>query len=114
MKKIIVILLLILLILGITTVSKVLFQEGNPIPVFTGIGKLSFGGNEIVKISDSPRIYISKTSDGNYPLIELMKNDGWRFEEQLGAGHIFLKDESKLIITSVQYTRRYTIWKFSN
>jgi hypothetical protein len=95
-------------------VFPVLFQEGNPIPVLNGIIKLSTDRDKFVQISDNPQEYISKTSVYGIPLIDYMKADGWIFDEQAGSGYIFIKGNRQLTVTSVQYTRKYTIWKFDN
>jgi len=43
-----------------------------------------------------------------------MNKEGWEFVVQLGAGHIFSKDMDRLIITSVQYTRKYRVWTLTD
>lgn len=105
---------LIILIFGLITISPALFQEGNPIPVFKGMMKLSLNQDKIVQISDSPKKYISKTNIGENLLIKLLEKESWKFDEQLGAGYLFSKDENKLVVTSVQYTRKYKVWKFGD
>lgn len=111
MKKTIIILLIIILLAGIIVGFPVIFQEGNPLPILKGIIKLGVSDDNIVQISNEPRVYISKASVRNIPLIELIGKEGWNFEEQLGSGYIFSRDSKKLVVGSVQYTRRYRIWK---
>ncbi len=110
-KKKILIPLLIALILAFIVVYSVLFQEGNPIPIIKGITALN-KENEIVQISKNPEIYLTKTDKGSSSITNLMKNEGWKFEEQFGSGYIFSKDDNKVMITSTQYTGKYKIWKF--
>lgn len=86
-----------------------LFQEGNPIPILKGITALN-KKVDIVEISKEPKTYITKTDKGSSPITKLMEREGWKFEEQLGAGYIFSKDDNKLIITSTEYTGKYMIW----
>ena len=114
MKKVIIFLLSVTLILGLVIVSPVLFQEGNPIPILKGIVELSSSDDKIIKISETPQRYLSKTNVGDTPLIELMDKEGWEFVEQLGAGYIFSKVSDKLIITSVQYTGKYRVWTLTD
>lgn len=111
MKKAIFIILSVIVIFGLIKISPVLFQEGNPIPIFAGVMKLSSSEDKIVQISDTPPKYISKTRTGKSPLIGLVEKEGWKFDEQLGAGFIFSKADNRLVVTSVQYTGNYTIWK---
>lgn len=110
MKRKILILFLVIFILGFMRVSPVLFQEGNPIPVVKGIVELSLNDNDIVQVSNDSKKYLTKTSVGNAPIIELMNKEGWEFQEQLGAGYIFIKDGDRIIIESVQYTGKYKVW----
>ncbi|HZK52947.1 MAG TPA: hypothetical protein VFC84_01895 [Desulfosporosinus sp.] len=111
MKRTILILLSVFILLGLIIVSSVLFQEGNPIPILKGIVELSSSDDKIIQISETPQRYLSKTNVGNAPLIELMDKEGWKFVEQLGAGYIFSKDGDRLIITGVQYSGEYIVWK---
>lgn len=101
----------VIIILAFIAIYPVLFQEGNPLPILKGITALNIKKSEIVQISDEPRIYLTKTEEGVYPVTELMEREGWKFDEQLGAGYIFSKDNSELIVESTQYTGKYTIWK---
>lgn len=101
----------VIIILAFIAVYPVLFQEGNPLPILKGITALNIKKSEIVQISDEPRIYLTKTEEGVSPVTELMEREGWKFDEQLGAGYIFSKDNSELIVESTQYTGKYTIWK---
>lgn len=43
-----------------------------------------------------------------------MDEEGWKFDEQGGYGYIFAKEDNILIVTRVQYTRKYMIWKVLN
>ena len=113
-KKVILIVLLIVLIVGFVIIYPVLFQEGNPLPIIKGIIKLSSSNSDIIKISDEPQIYITKTDKDKTPVIKLMDEEGWKFDEQGGSGYVFSKEDNILIVTRVQYTRKYMIWKVLN
>lgn len=113
-KKIILILLLVILVFGFIMIYPVLFQEGNPLPILKGIIELSFTNSYIIKISDEPQIYITKTNKGNSPIIELMEKEGWKFGNQAGSGYLFSKGGNKKVISSVQYTSKYIIWEIPN
>ena len=112
-RKIIHFSLVTLLVLSYIFSFPLLFQEGNPIPLLRGIIRLSTNEEEIIKVSEEPLRYTSATRQGNAPLISLMEDEGWLFQEQLGAGHVFSRENTVLIVTSTQYTRTYTIWTFS-
>lgn len=111
MKKSLIILLIVILLVGIISGSPVILQEGNPLPILGGIIKLGVSDDNIVQISNEPRVYISKESVGNISLVELIEKEGWKFEEQIGSGYIFSKDMKKIVVGSVQFTRKYRIWK---
>lgn len=113
-KKIFFIMFLSILIIRILIIYPILFQEGNPIPIIKGIISLSFGSSDIVKISDEPQRYITKTTKDSTPIIELMDNEGWKFDDQAGSGYIFSKGDNIIIVSSVQYTGKYRIWKIPN
>lgn len=104
------IVLVILIILAIVT-YPVLFQEGNALPILKGVISLN-KNNDLIQISKEPKIYISKTDKGSFPMIKLIEAEGWKFEDQFGAGYVFSKEDTKLTITSRQYTGKYTIWEF--
>lgn len=108
-NKILIIILIIVISLFIL-VSPVLFQEGNPMFILKGIIALD-NENDIVKISDEPQKYLTKTDYNSSPIITLFEEEGWTLEDQLGSGYIFSKDGSKTIVIGTQYTKKYTIWE---
>ncbi len=101
--------LFIIIIAGIYF-APIIFQEGNPIPIFIGIVKLNTSEDSLVQISHNPDRYISKSSNGREEILGLMKENGWTFTEQGGSGYFFVKDEFKRVVTARQYTRKYVIW----
>ena len=93
--------------------GKVIFQEGNPIPLISSIIKLEFSKVEYMKYSDAPDKYISEVkADGeNYKVMkDFMKEKGWAFKEQMGSGFIFEKDGKLMAIGTRQYTKKYFLW----
>lgn len=113
-KKIILIVLLVIVVFGFIRIYPILLQEGNPLPILKGIIELNFSSSDMVKISDEPQRYITKTDKGNSPTIELMEKKGWKFDDQAGSGYIFSKDDNRKTISSGQYTRKYIIWEIPN
>lgn len=101
---------IILVILAIVT-YPLLLQEGNPLAILKGIMTLN-KNNDLIQISKEPKIYLSKTNKASSPMIKLMEEEGWKCEDQFGSGYIFSKEDTKLIITSRQYTGKYTMWEF--
>lgn len=77
-RRPIIILVSAILILGLIKISPVLFQEGNPVPILKGIVELSTSNDKIIQISERPQRYLTKTSVGDTPLIDLMNKEGCR------------------------------------
>jgi len=113
-RRPIIILVSVILILGLIKISPVILQEGNPVPILKGIVELSTSDDKIIQISENPQRYLTKTSAGDTPLIDLMNKEGWEFVEQMGAGYVFSKAGDRLVITSVQYTGEYRIWTLAD
>ena len=109
-SRTIIIVLSFLLILS-TVIYTALFQEDNVIPIIKGIIHLN-RDNSIAEISKEPKKYLTKSEQGSLPIVELMEDEGWQFDDQLGSGYIFSKDSKDLLIISRQYTRKYRIWEY--
>jgi hypothetical protein len=93
--------------------GKVIFQEGNPIPLISSIIKLEFSNEKYVKYSSVPDKYISevKADAESYKVMkDFMMEKGWTFKEQMGAGFIFEKDGELMAIGTRQYTKKYFLW----
>ena len=90
--------------------APILFQEGNPWPEIKGILKLTFGGLEMVKISDLDNMYLTKSQNGFMAVDAFMKNKGYEFSEQMGSGYFYESSNKNVVITRRQYSRFYAIW----
>ncbi|MHB1419384.1 MAG: hypothetical protein ACYCX4_07290 [Bacillota bacterium] len=101
---------LIVILLLFWAESKVIFQEGNPIPLVLAISKLHLTGSSLERISNR-EMYIVRSKDGNEPYIDYMEKQGWKFVEQLGAGLVFEKHGTKIVSTSRMYSRFYMVIK---
>jgi len=97
--------------------GPVLFQEGNPVPLLVSILKLKTTDSNYVQFLNSEKqsMYLA-ANQGKNPLFEVkefMKSKGWKFEEQMGSGLIFLKDENEAIVLTRQYSKYFVIWDVS-
>jgi hypothetical protein len=116
--KIIFITFIILLALGsaiiISSFGSVLFQEGNPVPLIVSAVKLHLFDSEYVQFSktENRSRYLSKNiGDSRYDIVkEFMKSKGWLYEEQMGSGLIFVKDDNEAIVETRQYSKYFIIW----
>jgi hypothetical protein len=94
-----------------------LFQEGNPVPLLVSIVKLKITDTDYVQFFNTEKKsrYLSSNTGPNpfKKVKEVMKANGWVFEEQLGPGLIFLKDEKEAIVLTRQYSNHFVIWDVS-
>lgn len=95
------------LIINQTTI----FQEGNPLPVFGGIWRLSVGGEQFAQIRDEPATYIAKTGQHAALFEFIEKTYGVKFKEQMDSRYIFESDDKKVTVTSRRYSRSFQIWE---
>lgn len=101
----------ILFILFFSLYSKVIFQEGNPFPLFKAIVKLNITSQDIIKLDLNKEKYLSKNKNGQYFLEDKLKESNYHFIEQMGSGYLFRNDNFDiLIVTRRQYSRFYSIW----
>jgi hypothetical protein len=95
----------------LSSYRNVIFQEGNPLPIFVGICKLHMQGEDIVQISDKPqKRYVMRSSmiGGKY-LEDILSKQGWTKVEQWGALSSFKKGNKEIGVTSRMYTGMYII-----
>lgn len=110
--KYIILLIVLIVIATITMYKDVIFQEGNPLPIINGMFRLN-EANTYVLINENPTFYLTKTNNED-DLFEYIQNKyNIKLKEQIGAGYIFEGENTRLILTSRQYTRFYQIWRLS-
>ncbi|MCD5322573.1 MULTISPECIES: hypothetical protein [Pontibacillus] len=94
-----------------------LFQEGNPIPVISGIVQLKFGDKPYVQIDSESESYITPHTpvEGDYYYIvkTFMGEKGWAFLEQDGTDLIFSKGNDQTTVETRMYTSDYYIFSIS-
>lgn len=111
-KKILLIASIAVLVIGLLAFIylPVIFQEGNPWPQIKGISQLTFGGSDMVKLSGSDNMYLTKTHGGSTAIDAFMKDKGYEFTDQMGSGYFYKSADKTIVITRRQYSRFYTIW----
>lgn len=91
--------------------KNTIFQEGNPLPVLSGILKLNFTSENIVPIAENNDKYITKNSNGRDSLVSLMAEKGYEFLDQMGSGYFFKKEgQPNVAIMHRYYSTYYDIW----
>jgi hypothetical protein len=107
--------ILVSFMIGYLIGSPNVFSVGNPFSVVRGMIQLNVSDENIIQISSNPKRYVSRVKDGNYPLIEMIEVDGWKFQENRGIdngyGPVFLKENDWKIVKDIQYTRKYRVWE---
>lgn len=91
---------------------NLIFQEGNPLPIFSGILQLN-DSKTFAKIKNNPVTYITKTNNMDELFSHIEEDDKVRYREQMGSGYIFENENKIVILTSRQYTRNYQIWEYN-
>ena len=121
MKKILITgILLLVLFTGFLTFrfGSALSQEGNPLPILSSIAKLEFANSSYEQYSKSENntSYVSlNTGESRYDVIkDIMKDNGWDFKEQMGAGLIFDKNGQTKVVETRQYSRHYILFDIPN
>ncbi|WP_422122319.1 hypothetical protein DHX103_10945 [Planococcus sp. X10-3] len=117
MKRILMtVLILFIVMLGLLTLrfGPALTQEGNPLPILSSIIGLELSDSDYEQFAEgeTQNRYVSKnTGDSRYAVIEeFMKEQGWNFVEQLGAGLVFENAEETLVIETRQFSEHYVLW----
>lgn len=92
--------------------SPVIFQEGNPWPQIKGIVQLTFGSENLVRLSTGENKYITK-SDNLEIIKSFMKEKGYEFIEQIGSGYFFKSQTGISVVTHKYYSRYYSLWSIT-
>lgn len=109
--KIIFLVIIITIVSFFSFYAPVIFQEGNPFPMFKAIIKLNISQQDIVKLESHAGTYLTKSKNGQEALVNKLKESNYRLIEQLGSGYLFRNDNLDiLIVTKKQYSRLYSIW----
>lgn len=90
-----------------------IFQEGNPLPVFSGIWQLSVGGEPYVQIKDEPATYITKTENHDTLFAYIEKTYDVKFTKQVNSRYIFEGKGKEVTAKVRQYSRAFRIWEMS-
>lgn len=113
MFKKILIIILVLLIAILLLYRKPLFQEGNPLPVLSGIIKLNLTNKNIVQITEDGSEYITKSKNGVDSITQFMKEKDYILSDQMGSFYIFEKeDKSTILVAHRCYSTFYGLWYF--
>jgi hypothetical protein len=86
-------------------------QDEQHFAALTSIAKLHLTGDDLVHVQD--RLFVTKTSDRNTPIITHLEGQGWAFVDQMGSALIFEQEGQRLIAEMRQYSRYYRIVEFS-
>lgn len=106
--------LIVIFILLVLLYRPVIFQEGNPWPQIKGIAKLNIENIDITKLSRYDNKYMTNSKNGQEVLMNFLKNQGYKFIEQMGSGYFFQNDiGDRLTVTHKLYSRFYSIWTLS-
>lgn len=108
--------LIIASILVVIRIYPLLTQEENTVEVLSGIVNLNLRDTLIYEYDadTTTAYYISKSKDGNEPILLMLESDGWSFVEQFGSGFLFeaTRDASdRISVGSTLFSRYYRLWQ---
>ncbi|HPY08645.1 MAG: hypothetical protein ACOX0H_00460 [Patescibacteria group bacterium] len=115
MKKILIIFLIFggIFCLAFLYYKPIIFQEGDPRPLFKAIWRLNFSEEKIVKLDLSGEKYLTKSKDGRIILQDYLKLDNFKFSERMGSAYFFTNNTTKIIAIHKYYSRFYSIWSLT-
>ncbi|MBW6463121.1 MAG: hypothetical protein ACNA7Z_03990 [Dethiobacteria bacterium] len=108
-KGYIILVVLLLLIALVVNRYPVIFQEGNPLPVFFGIMAIELTGQDLVPFPDLKMI--QKAADEEH-LNDYLAERGWLFKDRLGLSIVYKRGSEQLNVNTRMFTSRYIIYEF--
>lgn len=98
--------------------GSALSQEGNPAPILSSIAELEYRGEDYVQFDTTDRgnKYVSANAgqDRYAPVKAFMKQHGWDYKEQLGAGLVFERNGQSAVIETRLFSEHYYLWHIPN
>lgn len=108
------ILFIVLCLIFVLVYHRTIFQEGNPWPYLKSIISLQFGGNQSVYVNQTTNLLMTKSTNGQKPIDDLLDKQNYQFYEQMGSGYFYINQSGEsIIITRRHYSRWYYIWHIS-
>ncbi len=116
MKKLLLgVLIIFILVIGFIGLrfGSALFQEDNTFEVLAAIAKLESTDHPYKQVSVNSQsiMFVSKNNNGGQVIKEFMEVRGWVFQEQMGSGYFFEKDEVTVVVETRLFTGNYFLWK---
>jgi hypothetical protein len=105
-KKVTIIILIILFVGG---ASYFITREENSINIIKAI--ITVRDKSYTSIDDNYKSFITKTNDYKELFEYIEKTYTVKYVEQYGSGYTFTGNNTSIILTSRQFTKKYTIWK---
>lgn len=88
-------------------------QEPNSWSIGLAVIKLELSDAEMVPIDSDyhqqHKQYIAFAEDSNESIQKMIEQQGWKFQERMGSGYFFIKDNKKQMIATRMWTRRYIL-----
>lgn len=76
-----------------------------------GITKLIFTDRKIALVSQKTLMFVTKKSDAQQSLIDVMNKNGWTFVEQFGMGYIFTSDGEELLLKRRDFSFGFVVFE---
>ncbi|MCK8058345.1 MULTISPECIES: hypothetical protein [unclassified Fusibacter] len=111
MRKIIVILLLIAIGLGVIYVWPILDREDMGLVLLKGIVSIPFNSTSYAELDDESHSLVSFKYKNELPLVEYMRDIGWKYRERLGSGYVFSRAGIDVIVETNLYGNWFIVWE---
>jgi len=88
------------------------FQEGNPIPILTGIITIELTDKQVVPLKEGNQKFILRASNYRARIVEYLSQDGFsQHEGDVGGGMHQLEKDDKIYYYDIRmFTRNYVIY----
>ncbi len=100
--------LIIILLLFSAYIWPVIFQEGNPLPIFWGLIRLELTGRNLVAVTDYKLIQKAGPEDA---LSEYLAGYGWQLKDRLGSAIFYHREDRELFVEARMFSRFYVIYE---
>lgn len=91
--------------------SRSIFQEGNPLPVLSGIWRLVVNNEPYAQIEEAPATYIARAGVHDELFAFIEKTHGVKFKGNEGDRYIFEGEGKKVELVTRSYARAFRIWE---
>ncbi len=76
-----------------------------------GISKLTLGRKKIALVSQKTLMFVTRKSDAEVAVKEVMSKNGWSFVDRFGMGYIFSNEDEELLLKRRDFSFGYVVFE---